>query len=294
MKKILSIIIILSLLFGLFSCFENPNNEVNTDPEAHSHDFKIKFNESIHYYECICKEIKEESDHAYEWTVGTEPTYSAPGVTYKECTVCGYKSGERTVIERLIHTEAPSNALIKNESNHLTEKEYNNLDDLIVFYSGNKEKINESFLIITAKNDPEAGIYVIYEDSWTSYVFSYEDEFDNIFDEDYVPEEYSNPLVTVSYSLFIEEFGTGDNWDDEKDGAYVSIGFVMRFDGITNQSVNPTFEFFEYKNEDHTTNYFIRVYDNEECIGEISYVTDLEISREWIVDYLTDNLFIIN
>lgn len=276
-KKSIGVILLL-LIILLSSC--------NKESSEHTHDYKLKNDKKLHYQECSCGEKNDSESHNLDWTVDTEPTYSAPGYKHKECTVCGYITDENTVIERLLHEEVITSRIIDNDSSMYTQKSFNNQNELLNFCKDNSEKINSAFLCINASSNIDEGIYVVLEDYSVSYIFSYDDEWYNIFQDNYEPDIYNNPLITVSFDIYSEELGSCIT----DDGLYISISFFMRFGRIDNESSTPTFEFFKFNDGKSAMDNLIRVYDGNECVGEIFYYTELDINREWIVNYLKCNM----
>ena len=254
---------------------------------GHVHVFEQNYDDLRHFTECSCGEITEMTDHNLEWIVDIDPTYTAPGYKHKECIACGYKTDENTVTERLIHEDIARGALIKNNSTMYTKKSFGSQDALMFFLKENKEKINGKFLCINAISIPEENIHIHREDM-VKFMFSYEDEWYNIGAEDYEPEYYLNPCVTIAYDLYSEELGSCIT---DIYGPLISISFIMKFGKISNEEISPNFEFYKY--EEKNMNYVIRIFNESECIGEIFYYTNLEINREWIVDYLTKNITVL-
>ena len=271
--------LILFVLSSLMSC-------VDYFP-GHVHDFQQNYDDLRHFNECSCGEIIEMSEHKIEWIVDTDPTYTAPGYKHQECVACEYKTNENTVIERLLHEDIVKESLIKNNSSIYTQKTFGSQDALTLFYKEKKEIINTKFLCINPISIPEEKIYIQCENMVT-FIFSYEDEWYNISAEDYEPECYLNPCVTISYDLYSEDLGSCIT---DINGPLISISFFMRFGRISDNDISPIFEF--YRCEENNMNYVIRIFNGSECIGEVFYYTDLEINREWIVDYLIKNITVL-
>ena len=330
-KRSIGVLLILLIMFSTLSGCVNPDDSIgeqlggegNSNPISnHTHVFEwvtdvepTYTTTGIKHKECNCGEktdentvipivsvednqgtnpqpdVEDKHTHIYEWVTDVEPTYTTPGVKHKECS-CGDKVDENTVADRLIHDEIVKSRMISNDSNMYTQYAYNNSKDLITFFENSKEKINASFLAVNATTDLDKGIYVIYEDIWVSYVFSYEDEISNILQEGYEPQEYKNPLITISYDIYSTELE--DNPDNmDYDGPHISISFLMTFCDIGCDSINPTFEFYAFDDGNSALDKLIRVYNQDKCIGEIFYSTETEVDREWIISYLIDNLLVI-
>ena len=263
----ISVLIILSSFSGCI------NNSV-----FHSHDYKLKSNETHHFEECSCGKITDSAEHTFGWVVDTEPTYSAPGYKHKECTTCTYKTDENTIIERLIHTDGFDDRLAIDLPN---EKTFVSKEKLIEFYEEERNKINYSFLCIDASSEPENGIYTTLS-AFNHYRFRYGEETED---------EYTTPFIVVSYGIYSNELGP--IFDEAVDGVE-SVGFLMYFYGIGSTVDSYQIEFYENDDPKSALDFVVQIMSGDVCIGTIFYGTDVYISREWIADYLLRNLFVIN
>ena len=140
-KKSIGVILLL-LIILLSSC--------NKESSEHTHDYKLKNDEKLHYQECSCGEKKDSESHNLDWTVDTEPTYSAPGYKHKECTVCGYIIDENTVIERLLHEEVIYSDEVSDGVNGEISSfaKFEDYSELEAFYCANKDKIQANIYCI--------------------------------------------------------------------------------------------------------------------------------------------------
>ena len=71
------------------------------------HDYNGEWSkdENNHWHECeICGDKKDTAEHSFEWIIDLAATEEATGLKHEECTECGYKRNENTVIEKLAHT----------------------------------------------------------------------------------------------------------------------------------------------------------------------------------------------
>ncbi len=77
--------------------------EVKAEAVLHTHDYgtEWKSDEKSHWHECACGEKADEAAHSFEWKVDKAPTEDETGLEHEECTVCGAKRNENTVIEKL-------------------------------------------------------------------------------------------------------------------------------------------------------------------------------------------------
>lgn len=56
-----------------------------------------------HWKTCECGEVKDKGVHQFQWVVDEPATESKTGLKHEECTVCGYKRNEGTVIPKVGH-----------------------------------------------------------------------------------------------------------------------------------------------------------------------------------------------
>ena len=76
---------------------------------AHTHTYgEWNNDETNHWHECSdasCTDksgsVKDLAEHTFEWKVDKEATETATGLKHEECSVCGYKRNENTVIENI-------------------------------------------------------------------------------------------------------------------------------------------------------------------------------------------------
>lgn len=76
---------------------------------AHTHTYgEWNNDETNHWHECsdaLCTDksgsVKDLAEHTFEWKVDKEATETATGLKHEECSVCGYKRNENTVIEKI-------------------------------------------------------------------------------------------------------------------------------------------------------------------------------------------------
>ena len=80
------------------------NTVIDKLPATHSHSYgtEWKYDDTNHWHECECGAKTDIAAHsASEWIVDTAATETADGAKHKECTVCGAKRSENTVIDKL-------------------------------------------------------------------------------------------------------------------------------------------------------------------------------------------------
>lgn len=56
-----------------------------------------------HWHECGCGNLIDVGEHSFAWVVDQQATEETTGLKHEECTVCGYRRNEGTVIDKLDH-----------------------------------------------------------------------------------------------------------------------------------------------------------------------------------------------
>ena len=80
------------------------NTVIDKLPATHSHSYgtEWKYDDTNHWHECECGDKADIAAHsASEWIIDTAATKKATGIKHEECTVCGAKRSENTVIDKL-------------------------------------------------------------------------------------------------------------------------------------------------------------------------------------------------
>ena len=270
-KKSIGVILLL-LIILLSSC--------NKESSEHTHDYKLKNDEKLHYQECSCGEKKDSESHNLDWTVDTEPTYSAPGYKHKECTVCGYITDENTVIERLLHEEVITDELV--DPSIKNSKSFSNPSELKAYYNDSKDEILSNFICINSEFPSDSGINI----EWLNRV-NYSFNFNTNSDE-----KNNYYKLTTNLGIYSTELGTDTDVLD--DVPYHSITFKLISYAYSEEINDVKFEFYKYSNPNYIWNYMIKVYNGKDIIGNIYYFTGLEIDKEWISNFLTNNLIILD
>lgn len=74
-----------------------------TIPVIHTHiyDTHWKADTDNHWHECECGDKAELAAHTFVWKTDKEATETEIGLEHEECTVCGFKRNENTVIDKL-------------------------------------------------------------------------------------------------------------------------------------------------------------------------------------------------
>ena len=68
---------------------------------THSYGTKWKYDGTNHWHECECGDKADTAAHSFQWVIDKAATKEATGIKHEECTVCGAKRSENTVIDKL-------------------------------------------------------------------------------------------------------------------------------------------------------------------------------------------------
>lgn len=71
------------------------------DSHTHSYGTAWKYDNTNHWHECQCGDKADTAAHTFKWVTDKEATATEKGSKHEECTVCGYKRSENTVIDKL-------------------------------------------------------------------------------------------------------------------------------------------------------------------------------------------------
>lgn len=71
------------------------------DSHTHSYGTAWKYDDTNHWHECSCGDKSDTAAHTFKWVTDKEATATEKGSKHEECTVCGYKRSENTVIDKL-------------------------------------------------------------------------------------------------------------------------------------------------------------------------------------------------
>lgn len=69
----------------------------------HSFSAEWKHDDANHWHECSCGDKRGTAAHTFVWKIDLAATEDATGLKHEECTVCGIKHNENTVIPKLDH-----------------------------------------------------------------------------------------------------------------------------------------------------------------------------------------------
>ena len=89
--------------------FTMPGNAVKIEatykdaPPSHTHSYAAdwKYDGTNHWHECACGDKADTAAHSFQWVIDKAATKEATGIKHEECTVCGAKRSENTVIDKL-------------------------------------------------------------------------------------------------------------------------------------------------------------------------------------------------
>ena len=68
---------------------------------THSYAEDWKYDGTNHWHECDCGDKADTAAHSFQWVIDKAATKEATGIKHEECTVCGAKRSENTVIDKL-------------------------------------------------------------------------------------------------------------------------------------------------------------------------------------------------
>ena len=68
---------------------------------THSYGTDWKDDDTNHWHECECRDKADTAAHSFQWVIDKAATKKATGIKHEECTVCGAKRSENTVIDKL-------------------------------------------------------------------------------------------------------------------------------------------------------------------------------------------------
>ena len=68
---------------------------------THSYGTEWKYDDTNHWNECECGDKADTAAHSFQWVIDKAATKEATGIKHEECTVCGAKRSENTVIDKL-------------------------------------------------------------------------------------------------------------------------------------------------------------------------------------------------
>ena len=76
---------------------------------THSYGTDWKYDDTNHWHECECRDKADTAAHSFQWVIDKAATKEATGIKHEECTVCGAKRSENTVIDKLSDSGSTGN-----------------------------------------------------------------------------------------------------------------------------------------------------------------------------------------
>ena len=72
-------------------------------PPSHTHSYGTdwKYDDNNHWHKCACGDKADTAAHSFQWVIDKAAIKEATGIKHEECTVCGAKRSENTVIDKL-------------------------------------------------------------------------------------------------------------------------------------------------------------------------------------------------
>ena len=79
-------------------------------PATHTHSYGTdwKYDGTNHWHECECGDKVDTAAHSFQWVIDKAATKEATGIKHEECTVCGAKRSENTIIAKLSDSDSGS------------------------------------------------------------------------------------------------------------------------------------------------------------------------------------------
>ena len=68
---------------------------------THSYAAEWKYDGTNHWHECDCGDKADTAAHSFQWVIDKAATKEATGIKHEECTICGAKRSENTVVDKL-------------------------------------------------------------------------------------------------------------------------------------------------------------------------------------------------
>lgn len=88
------------------------------DGHTHSYGKAWIYDSANHWHECSCGDKSDTAAHTFKWVTDKAATATEKGSKHEECTVCGYKRSENTVIDKLPGSGSTGNTGSGDNSTH--------------------------------------------------------------------------------------------------------------------------------------------------------------------------------
>ena len=85
---------------------------------THSYGTAWKYDDTNHWHECQCGDKADTAAHSFRWVIDKEATATEKGSKHEECTVCGAKRSENTVIDKFPGSGSTGNTDSGDNSTH--------------------------------------------------------------------------------------------------------------------------------------------------------------------------------
>lgn len=110
----------LTVVYGDGAC--SASFEIQADAShTHSYGTEWKSDKTNHWHECSCGDRSDEAAHTFVWKVDKAATKTEAGLKHEECSACGAKRSENTVIEKLSDDSSKNTGSTGNESTGSSE-----------------------------------------------------------------------------------------------------------------------------------------------------------------------------
>ena len=88
------------------------------DGHTHSYGKAWIYDSANHWHECSCGDKSDTAAHSFQWVIDKEATAAENGSRHEECTVCGARRSENTVIDKLPGSGSTGNTGSGDNSTH--------------------------------------------------------------------------------------------------------------------------------------------------------------------------------
>ena len=93
------------------------------DGHTHSYGKAWIYDSANHWHECSCGDKSDTAAHTFKWVIDKEATATEKGSKHEECTVCGARRSENTVIDKLPGSGSTGNTGSGDNNSHKPGKD---------------------------------------------------------------------------------------------------------------------------------------------------------------------------
>ena len=93
------------------------------DGHTHSYGKAWIYDSANHWHECSCGDKSDTAAHTFKWVIDKEATATEKGFKHEECTVCGARRSENTVIDKLPGSGSTGNTGSGDNNSHKPGKD---------------------------------------------------------------------------------------------------------------------------------------------------------------------------